>query len=270
MAQDASEKNYMYFQYLKGADLPVYLKVELGAGLDELVSMIPSYGFHSLSDAEVKEAEAQVAKLFEARILTISPASSGVERQIQQVIHSDQYGVESLTPRKGYKVYRYKSVALMVYSIAAREWTLGASLDGVGPKQKDAWRQILNRYLSLALAPLGYVGFFGVPTKDGMIVLKARESGGESVFVDVVKGRVLSVEGAKALSPKFQFIRLGATLKGRSVKMTREDLFSFLCMSTSYLDYEGLPVPVRQMIQVLARTLSGAIEPREAHFELEA
>ncbi len=270
MAQEQSEVKFMYFQYLKGADLPIYLKIELGAGLDELVSMIPSYGFHSLSEAEATEAEAQVAKLFEARVLTISPASSGVERQIQQVLHSDQYGSESLTPRKGYKVYRYKSVALMVYSIAAREWTLGASLDAIGSKYKDAWRQVINRYLSLALAPLGYVGFFGVPTKDGMIVLKPRESLGESVFVDVVKGRVLSVEGSKSLSPKFQFIRLGATLKGRSVKMTREDLFSFLCMSTSYIDYEGLPVPVRQMIQVLARTLSGAIEPRESHFELEA
>lgn len=270
MAQELSEKKFMYFQYLKGADLPIYLKIELGVGLDELVSMVPTYGFHSLSEGEVKDAEANVAKLFEARVLTITPASSGVERQIQQVLHSDQYGVESLTPRKGYKVYRFKSVALMVYSIAAREWTLGASLDGVGPKQKDAWRQIFSRYLSLALAPLGYVGFFGIPSKEGMIVLKSREAAGESVFVDVVKGRVLSVDGAKSLSPKFQFIRLGTTLKGRSVKMTREDLFSFLCMSTSYLDYEGLPVPVRQMIQVLARTLSGVIEPREAHFELEA
>lgn len=263
MAQQQETTKYMYFQYLKGTELPVYLKIELGEGLGELVDFVASFGFYSLSDAEAEVAQTQLRSHFEARVLTISQASNGLERQIQQGVESDRFGAESLTPRKGYKVYRYKGVALMVYSIAAKEWTMGAVSSACTEEFKNAWRMIFNRYLGWALAPLGYVGFFGVPVEEGCLILKARESLGECVFIDVMRARVLSLDGEQMLGPKFNFIRLGATLKGRAVKMTKEDLFSFLCLSTSYFDYDGLPVPVRQMIQVLARTVGGVVESRE-------
>lgn len=263
MAQQEIVSKFTYFQYLKDTALPIYLKIEQGNELVKLANMVSTYGFYSLSESETLEAEKVLATQFEARVLTITQASSGVERQVRQVAESDRFGPESLTPRKGYKVYRYKNVALMVYSIAAKEWTMGAVKEFANEANKDAWRMIFNRYLSWALAPLGYVGFFGVPVEEGCLVLKARESLGECVFIDVMKAKVLSLEGERVLGPKFNFIRLGTTLKGHAVKMTREDLFSYLCLSTSYFDYDGLPVPVRQMIQVLARTVGGVIESRE-------
>jgi hypothetical protein len=46
--------------------------------------------------------------------------------------------------------------------------------------------------------------------------------------------------------------------------MKNEELLSFLSAHCSYMDYSGLSVPVRQMIQTLARMTEGLIHPEES------
>ena len=46
--------------------------------------------------------------------------------------------------------------------------------------------------------------------------------------------------------------------------MTNEELLSFMSAHSSYLDYQGLSVPVRQMIQTLAKMTEGLVHPEES------
>jgi hypothetical protein len=108
------------------------------------------------------------------------------------------------------------------------------------------------------------VGFWGVSVDDGMVAQRPIDSRGEVVFIDVVGLRMISFEGVKKLRPHFKILRLDPTLKGRNIKMTSEELLSFLSAHCSYMDTSGLSVPVRQMIQALSKMTEGLLHPQES------
>ena len=242
-----------YFQYQKDLNLPIYLSADLAAFENSFGEFLVKMKFHKLTDKEEAAALAEIKKNNHARILHISEASPLLAKQIQSNMESDRYGAESIIPKDGYRVYRYKDVGLMVYSFGAKEWQLGCYKDFGSNQFSYAGRMIINRFLSWALVPHGLVGLWGVTVDDGMVAQRPLDSRGEVVFIDIKGLRMITVDGVKKLRPHFKILRLDPTLKGRNIKMSGEELLSFLSANCSYLDSSGLSVPVRQMIQSLGK-----------------
>lgn len=259
MTTQVAEKTIKYFQYQKGHKLPVFVKFDSTSFGSDLVTVLTALRFSESSETEFNDASKQNSH---ARILDIQEASPAVTRQIAYVASSDRYGAESIVPKEGYRVYRHKNVALIVYAFSAKEWTMGCEPD-FGSDEKDC-RVVLNRYLTWALAPLGVVGFWGVPVEEGIVVMNQRDSGGEAVFIDVRGRRTFSIDGTSRMKARFRVIRLDGTLHNKNLKMSSSEMMAFLAASTSYIDSQGLSVGVRQMIQSLSRDVEGLVHPRDS------
>ncbi len=253
-----------YFQYQKELNLPIYLSADLATFDSSFGDFLAKQKFVKLGEKEELEAVSQLKKNNHARVLHVSEASPIVAKQIQKTTESDRYGAESIIPKDGYRVYRYKDLGFMVYSFTAKEWELGCYKDFGSNTHLIASRIILNRFLSWALAPHGILGLWGVTVDDGMVAQRPNDSRGEVVFIDIKGQRMISQDGAKKLRPHFKILRLDPTLKGRNIKMTSEELLSFLSAHCSYLDSSGLSVPVRQMVQSLSKLTEGLIHPQES------
>jgi hypothetical protein len=253
-----------YFQYFKELDLPVYIKVDLSEYSSQLLPFLMEQKFTELTDEESIEMFKDDFIPDGIRVLNLTIPSRGASKHIEMMRPTDKYGCESLIPKTGYKVYRYFGVGMMVTSFTVNEWNLGCYENFGGSENLIAYRSVMNRFLSWSLSSLGMVGFWGVPVDEGMVVLTQAKSTGEVVFVDVMNDKLLTVDGVKKLSNRFCIMRLSETLKGRNVEMKKEELVSFLYQYCSYLDYQGLPIRVRQMIQLVAQKGFGLIHPSES------
>lgn len=259
MTTQVTEKTMKYFQYQKGHKLPVFIRFEGATFGSELSTVLGSMRFSETTEAEYNDA---VKQNTQSRLLDIQEASPGVARQIAYVASSDRYGAESIIPKDGYRVYRYKGVALIVYAFTANEWTMGC--DSSFGSDDQQCRIVLNRFLSWALAPHGLVGFWGVPVEEGIVVMNQRDSGGEAIFVDVRGRRTFSIDGSDRMKPRFRVIRLDNSLHNRNLKMNSSEMMAFLAASTSFIDAQGLSVAMRQLIQSLARDVEGLVHPRDS------
>lgn len=253
-----------YFQYQKDLNLPVYITADLSAFDTSFAEFLGKMKFIKLGDKEEASALVEIKKNNHARVLHVSEASPLVAKQIHSMMESDRYGAESIIPKEGYRVYRHKDVGLMVYSFGAKEWQLGCYKDFGSSQLSFASRMTINRFLSWALVPHGIVGLWGVTVDDGMVAQRAMDSKGEAVFIDVVRLKMITLDGVKNLKPNFKILRLDPTLKGRNIKMKSEELLSFLSAHCTYMDSSGLSVPVRQMIQALSKMTEGLVHPQES------
>lgn len=252
------------FQYQKELNLPIYVSADISSFDPSFVDFLVKLKFTKLSDKEEMDALSQVQKNHLARILNITEVSPIVAKQIHSSMESDHYGAESIIPKNGYRVYRFKDVGLMVYSFSAREWQLGCYKTFGSGQDLFGARMMVNRFLTWAFVPHGILGLWGVTVDDGMVAQRPADSKGEAVFVDVVGHRMISVDGVKKMRAHFKVLRLDPTLKGRNIKMTNEELLTFLSAHCSYLDPAGLSVPVRQMVQSLAKMTDGLYHPQES------
>ncbi|MEI8346569.1 MAG: hypothetical protein WCG27_03825 [Pseudomonadota bacterium] len=257
------DENLAYYQFFKSLNIPVYLQCEKAMATQEWSTFLKQHQFEELNKDELKKMLPSLNKTRHARVLKIVEATPTVAQQIDMIQEQDRYGEESITPRDMFKVYRYKGHGLIMYSALAREWNCGLVLDGKFEDKKLVLRSILNRYLSWALAPLGMVGFWGVPVDQGVVVLKQAESFGEAFFVDLANHRVLTVDGMGKIKSHFKMMRLDPMLKGRNIRMSNEELLSYLTIHCVYFDYPNLSVPIRQLIQEIAKTAEGLVHPRE-------
>ena len=256
-----------YYQYQKDTNLPIFIAFDTQSFENGLGDFLESMKFSKVLDKDIPEIMQILKKNNASRCLHITEATPIVSRQIESTLESDHYGKESVIPKSGYQVYRYKQVGLMVYSFGAKVWEFGCYNDfgaSKDPGQKLAARTVIHRYLSWTLAHHGILGLWGVTIDEGMVLQRALESKGEAVFIDVMGNKILSIDGIKKLGPKFKVLRLDPTLHGRNIRMSSEELISFMSAHCSYLDYRGLSVPVRQMIQTLARMTEGLIHPEES------
>lgn len=251
-----------YFQYFKDLDYPIYLGVHLGDfDADTVVNFLEAMNFQEVEDKIVEENREK----YGFRLLKIARAKKRVMKQIGSFMESDRFAGEKIIPGTGHQIYRFQGHALLVYSLRAKEWEMGMIKDFGADEFQTIHRMIIQRFLSWSLAPLGICGFWAMAVDEGAVVLTPYQSLGEAVFIDLREDKVLTLDGAKELDSDFSFVRLDTTLKGRSKEMSIEELFGFLTVHCSYFSYEGLSVPVRQMIQTLAKNILGVVIP-ESHF----
>jgi hypothetical protein len=124
---------------------------------------------------------------------------------------------------------------------------------------------VLNRYLSWALAPHGVVGFWGVTSNEGFVIMRQGQSFGEAVFVDVTRQATFSSAGMRPVAGDYTILR--ADRPAPAVRqMTREELVSFLTTHTTYLSQTGLPLALKRATLLLgsnARGEWGGMAPQE-------
>ncbi|MBH48697.1 MAG: hypothetical protein CME71_11060 [Halobacteriovorax sp.] len=259
MTTQVPEKTMKYFQYQKGHKLPVFVRFDSTSFGSDLGKVLGAMRFSETTESEYNDA---LKHSKDTRILDIQEASPAVARQIAYVASSDRYGAESIVPKDGYRVYRHKNVALIVYAFSANEWSMGC--DSSFGSDDSQCRVVINRYLSWALAPHGIVGFWGVPVEEGIVVMNQRDSLGEAVFVDVRGRRTFSIDGSDRMKARFRVIRLDGSLHNKNLKMNSSEMMAFLAASTSFIDASGLSVGIRQLIQSMARDVEGLVHPRES------
>jgi hypothetical protein len=179
-------------------------------------------GFTRLVAEEEQKIEENGPSDPKGKVLTLSLATPLVARQINEV-SMGQHGAESIIPKEGYRVYRYKGQGLLVYSTAVNNWTLGCFKDfGVNSDFDIAYRVILARYLSWALVPLGVIGFWGMKIDDGAVILRQSQSSGEFIFFDVEKARVFTTEETIDLPPDFKIYRPSIMIGSKNKSMRNE------------------------------------------------
>jgi hypothetical protein len=253
-----------YYQFHKEIGLPIFIALDTTCFDSTLPEFLVKLKFVRLTENEEKDAIKTISETKNSRCLMINEASLKVSKQIYSTMESDRFGDETIFAKDGYRVYRQKNLALMVYSFGANTWELGTYRDFGSKENHQKAMTIINRFLSLALAPIGIVGFFGVTIDEGMVVQRMLESKGEVVFLDLNHHRAFTLDGVKRISPKFKILRLDPTIKGRNIKMSNEEYLSFLTSHVSYFDYTGLSIPVRQMVQAICKMTEGLIHPEES------
>lgn len=260
----STPSQYQWFQFRKELNYPIFVRFKNGDFDGPMVDFLTHQHFSKIQEADAKEVEKSIVTDPRARVLTFQEANISVGRQITSMVESDRYGQESVVNQIGYRVYRYKNSALMIYSFTSKEWQVGVFKTFGTKAESFSSKVVLNRYLSFAFQSMGVIGFWGVPIDEGMVVQRYGDSKGEAVYIDVKNERVISQDGVKKLSARFKMLRLDPTLKNRNVRMTSEELLSFLTSHCTYLDTTGLTVPVRQMIQAVGRTAEGVYHPEES------
>lgn len=261
---EGNHTNFSYFHYRPELQVPVFIRFGTGVFTEELEQLLVRMGFTKIQTKDVPKVEDQIESDHLAKLLTISEASTTVARQIESSAESDRYGKESIIPKPGYRVYRYHKVALMIYSLAASKWQLGVYSDfGAEEKITDA-RIVLGRFLGWALANHGILGIWGSPVDEGIVVMRPQKSQGEFVLLDIKNRKVISFDKVLKMKPLFSIMKLDSTLRGRNIRMNREEYISFLLHNSTFFDYSGPTVAVRQMVQTLAKISEGLLHPEES------
>jgi len=262
--KDSQTNEVSYFQFSKELALPIYIKVDFSIFDRKLGLLLKELRFEELPKDKHQSILENIREKNHARLLILQEATSVVARQIDSALETDKYGLEGITPKEGYRVYRFKGQALLVYSFSSVIWQLGCFSDfGAEGKGHFEARIILNRFLSWALSPLGIIGFWGVPVDEGIVVLRNFESKGEAVFADVMNKKLITQDSIIKMRGRFNILKLDSTLRGRNIRMNSEELMGFLTTHSSFFDYSGLSMGVRQMIHELSKQAQGLIHPRE-------
>jgi hypothetical protein len=252
-----SEKNANYYQFRKELGYPVFVRFEDSELELKLEPMLTQIGFNKLDSKELSNISFHKNQ---TKVLKIQKANFRVSKQIDQSHALDTYGPENLTMLGSYDVYRYKNVGMMIFGGGNYFWELG--LKNIETSSSEI-RVIMARFLSWSLAPLGVVGFWGVPVDDGVVVMKPKEAKFESFFIDVKQMKLICVDGIKDIFPGFQLLRLDATLKDATRRMKKEALVSFLTMNTTYFSYQGLDLNLKTAIYDISSMVDGYVYPVE-------
>jgi len=257
------EKEFTYFQYYKDLNIPIFIKLSLADFEIDMASFLNEICFSQISSQEFKKFEETVKDKSKIKILRFSEATPAVAQNIHFFHEGDLFGLESITYKKNYKIYRYKGISIGIFSVGAREWELGCFSNFGISASKAACVTIINRFLSWGLSSSGVVGFWGVPVDEGVVVMNQHDSKGEAVFFDLYKNVVYTMDGVKKLGPGFVIMRLDRILRNRNIRMSSSELASFLAVNCCYFDTDGLSLPIRQMIRTISLNISGLIHPKE-------
>jgi hypothetical protein len=252
-----SEINFSYYQFNKDLGYQIYLRFEDLEFETQLGDVLGIMGFDKVERDNVKNINFDP---LQTKVLKITKASPGVSRQITRSdFLSDKYGPESVSKNGRYNVYRYKKVAMMVFSENSGLWELG--IKDIG--NHDALRVIFTRFLSYALAPVGVVGFWGVPVDEGFVVMSPKAANFEAIFVDIKKNVVITFDGVKSIDHELQILRLDSTLANEARPMSREALISFLTVNTNYLSQYGLSSKIKNALYAICKIADAYIYPQE-------
>jgi hypothetical protein len=240
------EAKYNYYQYQKKHDYPVYIRVNPEEVDAKFVHLLGELGFQELPEKESKKISLHKTN---TRLLTVQTAGPRVQVQINGSDLLDKYGHESLSIQAGVPVYTYRKVGLLAMPMGKIFWDLALSQNISLTDQMVGVRVILTRFLAMALSFDGLLCYWGTMTEGSMVMMKQNQSFGESIVIDFNR-KVAFHNGGE--------VRLGSVLKmirkdkeGKS-HIGREEIISFLSVSTCLLSFSGITPAMKKAIYDLS------------------
>lgn len=260
-----SDKTISYFQFCPDADIPVYigLKMTFSQFEQNLTEFLTKNNF---SQVQEKNIEKELQRKH-ARLLWISQVSKAPLSQIINSRVTKPSEREDFIPARGYHLYRYKNLALMIYNRKAREWRLAGMPDLGHEKNLTATRIVLARFLSQALAPFSIVGFWGITMDKGIVVVKKEESLGKTVFIHLEKNLLIAGNTSFPIQEKLEIIRFDALLKRKKSIMKKEELFGQLLFHCIWIGDNTNPV--HGLLEKLVQAGTGIIHSKTYFSTLE-
>ncbi len=255
------EKNQqLYYQYRASEGFPIFVKLVEPQLESQMSSFLNEMGFEKCNEEVLTKEHDRPEYL---RVLKISVAGPMVSKQIGQVREEDRYGLESISSRGDYKVYRFKGVGIMVFSEGRFIWEMGLMNRFSQEDFHYKLRIVFNRFLGYCLASYNIIGVWGVSVDEGAVVMSQAESKGEAVFIDLDNQVLHTIEGLKPLSFPLQFLKLDESIKNQSRKLQVEELVSLLTHYNTYFSDEGFSSSFQKRIFALARSSEGILYPKE-------
>lgn len=237
-------QKWHYFQFRKPHDYPVFLRFkheELNPKFSHLLSEL---GFSGLTEVESKKIPLQRAH---TRMLTVQLASARIDQQLNGSDALDKYGSEILSIQAGTPVYTYRKVGIMALPTYKTLWDLALHSEISHTDQMIGFRIILVRFISQALAEQGVLCYWGTVKDESVIVMKQAQSFGEAVFIDWNKKVIFSNGGEMKFNSHLKILRKDKESKS-SASMSREEVISFLSVSTCLLSFSGITNPMKRAI----------------------
>lgn len=254
-----SDKNLSYYQFHKDLGYQIYLQFEDFDFESELSEVVEMLGFEKV---EREQVQSKSFDKLETKVLKINRATPRVAREINREDYIlDKYGDESISSKGSYEIYRFKSIGMMIFSEGSNLWELGVNFD---ESKRDGLRCMLTRFLSLAFANTGVVGFWGLALEDGFVVTRAVKANYESIFIDLKKNILLSYDGMKKIDYDLRILRLDDAIFGDARKMPQEALLSFLSTHTCFMSYQGLAPAIKETLYGLCQKASGYYYPEHS------
>ncbi len=238
------ETKWSYFQFRKSHQYPIYLRIQAEDLHAKFQHLFQELGFNELTESEVKKIQINRS---ETRILTIQNASVRLQQQINGSDSLDKYGLESIAIQLGTPIYTYKRVGIMGVSMTKALWDLALNPGITNTDQMVGLRIILVRYLSLALSESGVLSYWGTVKDGDIIIMKQNQSYGEAVFIDWNKKVIFSNGGETRVTSHLHIMRKDTENK-TARSMSREELISFLSVSTCLLSFQGISQSMKRSI----------------------
>jgi len=248
------EIKWIYFQYRKTHQFPVYLRFKTEDLQEKFKHVLNEMGFNLLTSEEAKKISLEKTS---TKILTIQAATPRVQKQILGSDLLDKSGHEILSLQIGIPIYTYRKVGIMAMPQDRLWWELALSNDIQQTDQMVGLRVILVRFLAHALADFGVLTFWGAFKDDHVVVMKQSHSFGEAVMIDVTKKMIFSNGGEAKLNTGLKIIRKDKE-SSSTRPISREDLISFLSVSTCLLQFAGINYQMKNNVMELSRFSSAS------------
>jgi len=248
------EIKWIYFQYRRTHQFPVYLRFKSEDLQEKFKHVLNEMGFNLLTSEEAKKISLEKTS---TKILTIQSAIPRIQKQIVGSDLLDKSGPEILSLQIGIPIYTYRKVGMMAMPQDRLWWELALSNDIQQTDQMVGLRVILVRYLAHALADFGVLTYWGAFKDDHVVVMKQVNSFGEAVMIDVTKKLIFSNGGEAKLNPGLKIIRKDKEVSSAR-SMSREDLISFLNVSTCLLQFTGMSQQMRTNAMELSKFSSAS------------
>jgi hypothetical protein len=249
-----------YFQFRKSYGYPIYLRLKEEDINPRYVHVFNELGFTELLEAETKKIPLTRSH---TKILSIQNASARLQVQINGSDALDKYGHESLALQAGTPLYTYRRVGLMGLHRNKQMWDLALQSDLSQTEQMVGLRVILVRYVAMTLSDMGVLSYWGTIKDDSLVMMKQGQSFGEALFIDLEKKMIFYNGGELRLNSSLKIIRKDKeTTVAKS--MSREELISFLSVSSCLLSFQGITVSMKRAIYDLSASLKASYAISEA------
>jgi hypothetical protein len=253
-----------YFQFRKSYDYPVYLRLKQEEMNAKFTHLFSELGFTELSEKDAKKIPLQRSQ---TRLLTVQYASSRLQQQMGGSDLLDKYGAESLSIQGGVPVYTYRRVGIMALPTYKTLWDLALHSDLSQTDQMVGLRIILVRFISQALADQGVLSYWGTVRDESLIVMKQLTSFGEAVFVDWNKKVLFSNGGELKINSHLKLLRKDKDFRQSGV-LSREEIISFLSVSTCLLSFHGITSAMKRSIVEMSSSVSATYSVSEGSVNL--
>jgi hypothetical protein len=231
------------FQFRKNHGYQVFLRFS-AEEQPKLLHLAKEMGFELIPEADQKKMN---LSKWNTRILSIQTASARLEQQINGSDLMDKYGAEVLSLQKGMPVYMYRRVGLMILPREKNTWELALTTEMANTDQLVGLRVLLVRFLAQALADQGVLCYWGTIKEDTVIIMKQTNSFGEAVLIDATNRVIFSNGGELKLDGSLKILRKDKEVSAPS-RMNREEIISFLSVSTCLLSFSGITPHMKKAI----------------------